>query len=55
MHDSILKKRYAKKRCDIHRDEESKQEYKEMRREAKKDVAKTKSKAYDRVIRGVGH
>ena len=35
MQESIRKKRLAKKRWDIQRDEESKQEYKEMRREAK--------------------
>ena len=40
------KKRLAKKRCDIQRDEESKQEY-EIQREANKDVAKAKSKTYD--------
>ena len=44
---SIRNKRLAKKRWDIHRDEESKQEYNEMRREAKREVAKAKSKAYD--------
>ena len=37
----------AKKRWDMQRDEESKQEYKEMRREAKKEVAKANNKAYD--------
>ena len=47
MHESIRKKRGAKKRWYMQRDEESKQEYKEMRREAKKEVAKAKSKAYD--------
>ena len=40
MQESIRKKRLAKKRWDMQRDEESKQEYKEMRREAK---AKNKS------------
>ena len=34
--ESIRKKRLAKKRWHIQRDEESKQEYKEMRRETKK-------------------
>ena len=33
--------------CIIQRDEESKQKYEEMRREAKKEVANAKSKAYD--------
>ena len=36
--ESIRNKRLAKKRWDIQRDEESKQEYKEMRREAQKEV-----------------
>ena len=31
----------------MQRDEESKKEYKEMRREAKKEVAKAKNKSYD--------
>ena len=47
MQESIRKKRLAKKRWDIQRDENSKYEYKEMRREAKKEMAKAKSKAYD--------
>ena len=38
MQESIRNKRLAKKRWDIQRDEESKQEYKEMRREAQKEV-----------------
>ena len=33
----------------MQRDEESKQEYKEMRREAKKEVAKAKNNAYDKL------
>ena len=37
----------AKNRWDIQRDEESKQEYNEKRREAKKEVAKVNNKAYD--------
>ena len=43
----MRKKRLAKKRWDMQRDEESKQGYKEMRREAKKEVAKAKNNAYD--------
>ena len=43
--ESIRRKILAKKRWDIQRDEESKQEYNEMRREAKIEVAKAKSKA----------
>ena len=45
--ESIRNKRLAKKRWDIQRDEESKQEYTEMRREAQKEVLYAKSKAYD--------
>ena len=37
----------------MQRDEESKQEYKEMRREAKKEVAKAKSNAYDELYQGL--
>ena len=47
MHDSMRKKRLAKTRWDMQRDEDSKREYKKMRREAKKEVATAKSKAYD--------
>ena len=43
----------AKKRWDIQRDEESKQEYTEMRREANKEVAKAKSKACDELYEGL--
>ena len=45
MQESIRKKILAKKRWDLHRNKESKQVYNEMRREAKKEVAKTKNKA----------
>ena len=45
MQESIRKKRLAKKRWDMQSDEESKKEYKEMRREAKKEVAKAKNNA----------
>ena len=51
--ESIRKKRLAKKRWDIQRDEDSKHEYKDMRREAKKEVAKAKSKAYDELYEGL--
>ena len=44
MQESIPKKRLTKKRWDMQRDEESKQEYKEMRPEAKKDVAKARAR-----------
>ena len=43
--ESIRKKRLAKKRWDMQKDEESKKEYKEMGREAKKEVAKAKNNA----------
>ena len=49
----IRKNRLAKKRWDMRRDEESKQEYNELRREAKKEVAKAKSKAYDELYGGL--
>ena len=48
--ESILNNILAKKRCDMQRDEESKQE---MRREAKKWVAKPKNKAYDELYDGL--
>ena len=51
--ESIRKKILAKKRWYIQRDEESKQEYKEMGREAKKEVAKAKSNAYDELYEGL--
>ena len=47
--ESIRKKRLAKKRWDMQRDEESKQGNKEIRREAKKEVAKAKNNAYDKL------
>ena len=42
----------AKKRWDRQRDEESKQEYKEMQ-EAKKEVARARRKAYDELYEGL--
>ena len=53
MQESIRKKRLAKKRWDMQRDEESKQEYKEMRPEAKKEVAKANNNAYDELYEEV--
>ena len=41
--ESIRKKILANKRWDMQRDKESNQEYKEMRREAKKEVVKAKT------------
>ena len=45
--ESIRKKGLAKRKWDSQRDEESRQEYKEWRRKAKREVAKAKKKAYD--------
>ena len=45
--DSIRSNRLAKERWDIQRDEESKLEYTEIGREAKKEVTKANNKAYD--------
>ena len=43
----------ANNRWDIQRDQESKQEYNEMRREAKKEEATAKSKACDELYKGL--
>ncbi|KAK3548746.1 hypothetical protein QTP70_018779, partial [Hemibagrus guttatus] len=45
--DSIQRKRLAKKKWDIDRTEENKQEYKELQRRVKREVSKAKQKAYD--------
>ncbi|KAK3573129.1 hypothetical protein QTP86_014133, partial [Hemibagrus guttatus] len=45
--DSIQRKRLAKKKWDIHRTEENRQEYKELQRRVKREVSKAKQKAYD--------
>ena len=49
VHESIRKKILAKYWCDMQRDEEGayNQEYTEKRREAKKEVAQAKNKAFD--------
>ena len=47
MQETIRKIILAKKKWNRQRDEESKQEYKEMRREANKEVAMAKNNAYD--------
>ena len=44
--ENIQRKRLAKKKWDSQRDEESRQEYKEMRRKAKIEVRKAKDRAY---------
>ncbi|MCI4391424.1 hypothetical protein PGIGA_G00134180 [Pangasianodon gigas] len=45
--DSIQRKRLAKKKWDMDRTEESKQEYKELQRRVKREVSKAKQEAYD--------
>ncbi|TRY54571.1 hypothetical protein DNTS_001573 [Danionella cerebrum] len=45
--DIIQRKRLAKKKWDIERTEESRQDYKESQRRVKREVAKAKQKAYD--------
>ncbi|KAK3559648.1 hypothetical protein QTP86_013601, partial [Hemibagrus guttatus] len=45
--DSIQRKRLAKKKRDMGRTEENRQEYKELQRRVKREVSKAKQKAYD--------
>ncbi|KAK3562197.1 hypothetical protein QTP86_030194 [Hemibagrus guttatus] len=45
--DSIQGKRLAKKKWDMDRTEENRQEYKELQRRVKREVSKAKQKAYD--------
>ncbi|KAK3541850.1 hypothetical protein QTP86_008057 [Hemibagrus guttatus] len=45
--DSIQRKRLAKKKWDIDRTEENRQEYKESQRRVKREVSKAKQKAYN--------
>ncbi|KAK3567338.1 hypothetical protein QTP86_019605, partial [Hemibagrus guttatus] len=45
--DSIQRKRLAKKKWDMDRTEENRQEYKELQRRVKSEVSKAKQKAYD--------
>ncbi|KAK3519926.1 hypothetical protein QTP70_007777 [Hemibagrus guttatus] len=45
--DSIQRKRLAKKKWDMDRTEENRQEYKELQRRVKGEVSKAKQKAYD--------
>ncbi|KAK3507981.1 hypothetical protein QTP70_008883 [Hemibagrus guttatus] len=45
--DSIQRKRLAKKKWDMDRTEENRQEYKESQRRVKREVSKAKQKAYD--------
>ncbi|KAK3563140.1 hypothetical protein QTP86_016380, partial [Hemibagrus guttatus] len=45
--DSIQRKRLAKKKWDMDRTEENRQEYKELQRRVKREVSKVKQKTYD--------
>ncbi|KAK3507183.1 hypothetical protein QTP70_009514 [Hemibagrus guttatus] len=45
--DSIQRQRLAKKKWDMDRTEENRQEYKELQRRVKREVSKAKQKAYD--------
>ncbi|KAK3571136.1 hypothetical protein QTP86_001915 [Hemibagrus guttatus] len=45
--DSIQRKRLAKKKWDMDRTEENRQEYKELQRRVKREVSKAKQKTYD--------
>ncbi|KAK3568596.1 hypothetical protein QTP86_010286 [Hemibagrus guttatus] len=45
--DSVQRKRLAKKKWDMDRTEENRQEYKELQRRVKREVSKVKQKAYD--------
>ncbi|KAK3517676.1 hypothetical protein QTP70_015696 [Hemibagrus guttatus] len=45
--DSIQRKRLAKKKWDMDRTEQNRQEYKELQRRVKREVSKAKQKAYD--------
>ncbi|MCJ8738186.1 hypothetical protein PDJAM_G00032520 [Pangasius djambal] len=45
--DGIQRKKLAKKKWDMDRTEENRQEYKELQRRVKREVAKTKQEAYD--------
>ncbi|KAK3547997.1 hypothetical protein QTP70_001660 [Hemibagrus guttatus] len=45
--DSIQRKRLAKKKWDMDRTEENRQEYKELQRRVKREVSKAKKKAYE--------
>ncbi|KAK3539590.1 hypothetical protein QTP70_010259 [Hemibagrus guttatus] len=47
--DSIQRKRLAKKKWDMDRTEENRQEYKELQRRVKREVSKAKQKAYDKL------
>ncbi|MCJ8742453.1 hypothetical protein PDJAM_G00082260 [Pangasius djambal] len=47
--DSIQRKRLAKKKWDMDRTKENRQEYKELQRRVKREVSKAKQEAYDKL------
>ena len=47
MQESVVRKKVAKKRWDLQRDEASRQEYKTHRRETKRAVARARMKSLD--------
>ncbi|KAK3522745.1 hypothetical protein QTP86_032028, partial [Hemibagrus guttatus] len=47
VHDSVQRKRLAKKKWGMDRTEENRQEYKELQHRVKREVSKAKQKAYD--------
>ncbi|KAK3506283.1 hypothetical protein QTP70_002439 [Hemibagrus guttatus] len=49
--DSVQRKRLAKKKWDMDRTEENRQEYKELQHRVKREVSKAKEKAYDELKR----
>ncbi|KAK3530280.1 hypothetical protein QTP86_022437 [Hemibagrus guttatus] len=53
--DSIQRKRLAKKKWDMDRTEENRQEYKELQRRVKREVSKAKQKAYDELYTRDSH
>ncbi|KAK3518697.1 hypothetical protein QTP70_008580 [Hemibagrus guttatus] len=52
--DSVQRKRLAKKKWDMDRTEENRQEYKELQRRVKREVSKAKQKAYDELYTRLG-
>ncbi|KAK3526878.1 hypothetical protein QTP86_003612 [Hemibagrus guttatus] len=54
VHYSIQRKRLAKKKWDMDRTEENRQEYKELQRRVKREVSKAKLKAYDELYTRLG-
>ncbi|KAK3519649.1 hypothetical protein QTP86_002806, partial [Hemibagrus guttatus] len=54
VHDSMQRKRLAKKKWDMDRTEENRQEYKELQRRVKREVSKAKQKAYEELYTRLG-